>query len=317
MVKKLEIPRDPLSNTKSSLTRVKKDTKGLNSQGSQLTSWFFTYNNYTEACIPLIEKRFKEICSKYIFEREVGKCGTPHLQGMIFLKKRMRWTEFELMKEIHWMKPANETACVKYCQKDFLAGNTDHIYSMGINVVKNKNRPGIDNRRDITWPELNRPFQKWVINKIENQEFDAKCHWIHDNGKGQIGKTTIAKWLAFNYNAVYFNKGENKDICNSVLSEYQAGNPMNVFVVNLPRANKGKISWSAIEQILDGWIYSCKYEGGTCMFEPPHLFIFSNSRPDLIGDPSEDPLTVSRIKCYAINENYDLENDNFWDVEQF
>ena len=69
MVKKLEIPRDPLSNTKSSLTRVKKDTKGLNSQGSQLTSWFFTYNNYTEACIPLIEKRFKEICSKYIFER--------------------------------------------------------------------------------------------------------------------------------------------------------------------------------------------------------------------------------------------------------
>ncbi len=57
------------------------------SQPNQIKNWCFTFNNYSEDDILLLESKFKEICDKYIFEREIGECGTPHLQGFISLKK--------------------------------------------------------------------------------------------------------------------------------------------------------------------------------------------------------------------------------------
>lgn len=313
MPKKIEISRDSLSNTNSLIAddkKVSKNPKPKKIQPNQLLSWFFTFNNYTDADILLLETKFKEICSSYIFEKEVGKSGTPHLQGVIKLKDKMRYSEFELPKSIHWESTKNYDNAVKYCQKDFIAGSTSEIYSHGITIKKM--RPGIDDRRPVILPELNRPFQKFVIDKILKQQFDGKCHWFHDYGKGQLGKTTLAKYIDIEFNAIFFNKGKCEDVCHTVLDCYKAGNPMNIFVVNLPRSNKGKISWCAVEQILDGWIYSCKYEGGKCVFAPPHLFVFSNSRPDMTGFEDEDPITESRIECYGITEDFEIVLDNFW-----
>ena len=38
----------------------------------------------------------------YAFQEETGEQGTPHLQGIISLKKKMRDTEFNLPSKIHW-----------------------------------------------------------------------------------------------------------------------------------------------------------------------------------------------------------------------
>jgi len=62
--------------------------KDIRKRENQLTNWFFTFNNYTADDILLLETKFKTICKKYVFQEEIGlKCGTPHLQGSIHLKK--------------------------------------------------------------------------------------------------------------------------------------------------------------------------------------------------------------------------------------
>lgn len=82
--KNLEIDRDLTldGNTKSS--RVKSQ------QPLQLKQWFFTFNGYLESDILLMEERFKEICFKYVFQEEIGENGNKHLQGNIWLLKKMR-----------------------------------------------------------------------------------------------------------------------------------------------------------------------------------------------------------------------------------
>jgi len=107
-IETIETVKEVESNTKS---QPKK-------QGLQLKSWFFTYNNYTLTDIETIETKFKEICETYVFQQEKGAEGTPHLQGFIKLKKKMRWTEFGLPKEIHWEKPRSDANCEEYCCKE-------------------------------------------------------------------------------------------------------------------------------------------------------------------------------------------------------
>lgn len=55
-------------------------------QPNQLKNWFFTFNNYTEADIEILESKFKKICKKYLFQKEIGHNNKiPHLQGNITL----------------------------------------------------------------------------------------------------------------------------------------------------------------------------------------------------------------------------------------
>lgn len=65
-------------------------------QGNQRINWCFTYNNYEKNEIYKITERLNEISKQYVFQEETGENGTPHLQGVISLKKRMRWSEFKL-----------------------------------------------------------------------------------------------------------------------------------------------------------------------------------------------------------------------------
>ena len=41
------------------------------------------------------------------------------------------------------------------------------------------------------------------------------------------------------------------------------------------------MSYSAIESLKDGLLFSGKYEGGVKLFPPPHVVIFANFLPDM------------------------------------
>lgn len=97
-------------------------------QCTQLMHWCFTWNNYVPADIETLETLFKFICHKYCFQEETGENGTKHLQGVISLKKKMRWTEFGLPKQIHWEKCKCLTAAYKYCSKDDT--RTGNVYTL-------------------------------------------------------------------------------------------------------------------------------------------------------------------------------------------
>ena len=56
-----------------------------------------------------------KICYMYVFQEEKGESGTPHLQGVISLHRRMRRTEFGLSKKIHFEKVKDLTQSYNYC----------------------------------------------------------------------------------------------------------------------------------------------------------------------------------------------------------
>ncbi len=87
-------------------------------------NWAFTINNYVEADIEKLEFIFTQgHCNYLVFGLEVGEEGTPHIQGYVQFKKRLRFNQVKQMvngrahidEEYQNSTPqANES----YCKKD-------------------------------------------------------------------------------------------------------------------------------------------------------------------------------------------------------
>jgi len=88
-------------------------------QGSQLTKFCFTLNNWTQLEYDAI---IRYDCKWIVVGKEIGKEGTPHLQGAIVLNKQMR---FSAIKKIPGLERAHiermmgtDRDSLKYCSKE-------------------------------------------------------------------------------------------------------------------------------------------------------------------------------------------------------
>lgn len=89
---------------------------------SQSKYWCFTINNYTV----LDEQKIRDLfslkkVSYYVFGREVGESGTPHLQGYLELPKKTRLTTLKksLGRHVHLeQRKGSAVQSQEYCQKD-------------------------------------------------------------------------------------------------------------------------------------------------------------------------------------------------------
>lgn len=90
---------------------------------SQSKYWCFTYNNYVENQVELLEQAF---CSAgatyYVFGREVGANGTRHLQGYVEFLKRLRLSQLKSLipiPGIHYeLRRGNASQASDYCKKE-------------------------------------------------------------------------------------------------------------------------------------------------------------------------------------------------------
>lgn len=225
--------------------------------------WFFTFNNYSSEDINVLLKVFNEICYMYAFQEETGENGTPHLQGVISLKKRGRWTEFGLPKTIHWEKPRNITDCYKYATKE--ETRTGEVYVL---------------KYTIPYQFHLTEFYDWeneILEIIKTKPDDRKVYWYW-SVKGNLGKSTFVKHLAMNHKAVLLTKGKYSDICNLIYNANMTVN--NLVIFDLPRNNGNSISYDAIESIKNGMITNMKYETGFICFPSPHILVFANEPPE-------------------------------------
>lgn len=234
----------------------------------QAINWIMTWNNYPVDVFEQIEQHLQPLCDKWIFGKEIGKCGTPHIQGAFKLKKKMRQGSiYKLFGcEFYLDKMKGRWNDQIYCAKE-----GEFICDKPI-----RRKPTL-----ISYDML-RPSQKKIADKFKDYEdalFGRKIYWFWESN-GNWGKSILCKYLV-DFEDAFIVQGKNSDILFGI-AEYvkNNGNSPKIVVLDVPRCNCGHVSYQAIESIKNGLFYSNKYESGMCRFDSPHILVFSNQEPD-------------------------------------
>lgn len=242
-----------------------------------------TFNNYSMTDYENIVNWSNGHCEKWIIGREVGENGTPHLQIWFKTKKRMRFSELKNLPffyKCHIEKAkGSEEDNIEYCSKEGC-----YLHSMNINIKEEVNV--------IT--DLY-PWHEDLADILINCKSDRAIHWIYDP-KGSNGKTQLLKYLVKNYNFLLGGGGKKENIINIVFNNqsYMQRKGLKCCIFDVPRCNKGGISYAALESIKDGVIINHKFETGTFICNSPTICVLSNDLPNI------KMLTEDRWNIYTI-----------------
>lgn len=230
-----------------------------------------TLNNPTEAeraaCLKCLMMFAVWICGD-----EVGESGTPHLQMYFESKTQIEFTSVkEMFPRAHVEKAKGNTKQnIEYCSKE---GN----FKTNASVPLDRRKLLLAKYAEVTW----RPWQQDVINIVEGEPDDRTVHWFWEP-TGNAGKSFLAKFLVLKYRAIICS-GKRDDVFNQVKT-WLDDNPDKLgpvlVVLDCPRCAQEYVSYQAIEALKNGLLYSGKYEGGQCMFDPPHVICLANAPPD-------------------------------------
>ena len=249
-------------------------------QSLQYLHHTFTYNNYPIEAIEILIALFNHIAYDYVFQEEKGENGTPHLQGVISLKKRMRWSEFGLPKDIHWECVKHVPLCYEYCSRSNKrfgkCWSLKYPIPLKLKILEESK------------------FHAWeteLIEFIKTEPDDRSICWYWSK-EGGTGKSTFCRYLVYHYNAILCGKGQYSDIMNMIYKSNM--DKTNIVIFDLPRNNGNKISYSALESIKNGLIVNTKYETGCKIINFPHIIVFSNKPP-----ADGDAMSVDKwvVKC--------------------
>lgn len=244
-----------------------KSSAQLKKQGVQHSYYCFTFNNYTETDLEILETTLTVEGEWFVFQEEEGTEETPHLQGTIKFKKRKRLTELkkQFSIKIHW-EPTNKVpASIEYC--------CDH---------KKRKPNGRLFHKDITLPDIAEPLEVdepygWQLSIMEilSKKPDKRIiNWLWEPN-GNVGKSTFCKYLVVKHNAIMLT-GKSQDMFNAL----KQCKSKRLIIVDTPRSQQDFINYGALEQIKNGLVFSGKYESCQLVFNTPHLIVFSNEPPD-------------------------------------
>ena len=239
-------------------------------QTVQLTSWFFTLNNYTAENIIEIQDKLKPICIWFCFQEEKGENGTEHLQGVFLLKKKMRWSEFNLPKTIHFEKTRNIEKAKEYCLKEESRNGKQWKFGFPIPIK--------------IIQEL-RPWQLKIEELILTEPDDRTINWYWEE-KGNIGKSAFVKYCVIKHQSLFCDGGKKADLINLVFNADME--KAKCIFWDLPRSTRGSISYSTLESVKNGLVCNTKYETGVKAFNPPHIIVFANFPPEKVEELSAD-----------------------------
>jgi hypothetical protein len=257
----------------------------------QRKKWVFTLNNYEQEDVDLIKYFISSQCSIGAFQSEIGETRqTPHLQGFFITLEKRRFTSFKLSEKIHWeLMRGNEKDNLRYCLKD-------HSYDKqaAIRFLHNCSMPvpprmdHLLNRRPIVLKDKDLfLWQKKVCDIVIQEPDDRIIYYKYDSGN--TGKSQLVKKLVMEYEALSVD-GAKGDITYTISAYHKSkGYYPPVIVLDIPRSQNAKWStetsggqsYSAIEAIKNGIFNSTKYESEMITMAPPHIFIFSNSPPNI------------------------------------
>ena len=253
------------------------------SRPSQLTKWFFTWNNYPIDFKKILENKFQINAKKYAFQPELSESGTKHIQGVVFLKKKMRWSQFGLPKDIHWepVKGSDQQAIAYVLKQETRDGQPTWF-----NVIPPQNIEILHFNQMFQW-------QKEVILIINQKPNDRIIFWYYEE-EGRSGKSALVKFLCFKYKAITLT-GRGIDMKNAIVKYKQAhGNYPQIVLFDIPRSAEDFINYPGLEEVKNGCFLSTKYECEMVIMNSPHILCFANFEPDY-GALSMDRWDIRQI----------------------
>lgn len=251
---------------------TQKDTAG-NSDGNtkgKRRCFAFTWNNYPTDHFKLFDTVAQLSGCKYVYQEETGESGTPHLQGAIYFENARSWASVrKLMDGWHLEIARNWMSCVKYATKEDTRTGDQYSNFLTFSV------------RDPLQGKDLYPWQVDVMNLISSTcSDDRTVHWFVDT-KGAKGKTSLCKHILLSQVGwLFLSAGRGSDILCSVAAYLKSGKKLRGILANYSRDKEGFISYSALESIKDGLIFSTKYESQHAIFDTPHVICFANWSPN-------------------------------------
>jgi len=275
-------------NTKNTVELGNTKTNSKRSRG-----YCFTLNNYTEEEYENIKENLhKNTVLKYILGREVGKQGTPHLQGYLYFKEGQT---FDYVKnKVVGPRSHIEKAKGTPKQNKNYCGKDDDYISKGFEEKEENSydkeqkiilAARLDRLRaeyeNVVW----KPWQRQVLDILETKADTRTIHWVYDP-IGNSGKSYLTKYIYLTRKIIIAD-GKKDNVFNQVCTMVN-GDKKNkvlpeepeVVLLDIPRSSEGYINYGVLEQLKNGLIYSGKYEGGICAFEALHVIVFANFHPD-------------------------------------
>lgn len=247
------------------------------------TEWCFTFNNYTVEDIDNLVGLFRSLGAIYLFQRERGESGTPHLQGVVrFAKSLTPIQEFAKVyprfSAIHWEICRSWDHSVRYCSKTESREEGTEPYG---------------NTRAISVPVIY-GWQSHLVDVLLPSFSPRSVHWFHEP-VGGVGKSLLVRYLCMTRNAILV-AGKDSDIkCGvSTYTERMGAGP-ELVIVDVPRCSAGYVSYSGIEQVANGCFFSSKYESMQVIIEPPIMLVFANVPPDM------SKMSYDRWRIFRIN----------------
>lgn len=265
------------------------NTKPLSSPTQRSRGWSFTLNNYSDEDYELLKAHLHSTSLKYVIGKEVGEKGTPHLQGYCYYKNPQTLTHMKkINSRIHWERSlGSPEQNLTYCSKD---GNfTEH----GMIPLKEKIKQKLLNKyKTVVW----KPWQQKVLDIIDEEPDSRTINWIYDK-IGNSGKSFLTKYLALTHELIIAD-GKKDNILHQVHKKLnEEEKEFRIVLLDIPRSSEGYINYGVLEQLKNGIIYSGKYEGGLCLFDNVHVFVFANFYPNT------DEFSEDRWNIIDIGEN--------------
>lgn len=235
-------------------------------KSKEVKRWCFTLNNWNDTELNKIINSAVKHSFSYIIGKEVGEQGTPHLQGYINFPKKHSLSAVKKLIEcdrVHLEAcKGSEKQNADYCMKDgnYITNIKEYQPKKPLKVIS----------------ELS-PWQKEIEQLFFTEPDGRTVHWYWES-VGKVGKSQFCRYMYIKHKALVIQGGKLSDIMN-IIYNCDIDN-LQMILIDIPRKNGNKISYSAVECILNGMITNTKFETGTLVFNPPHVVVLCNYPPD-------------------------------------
>lgn len=252
----------------------------------------FTINNPTEQDRELLEQAFEDGIITYMIQgEEVGKEGTPHIQGYLELKNQLRMSslkKFMPRAHIEARKGTNKQA-ILYCQKD-------GIY----NEWGTKKKPGARTDLKQVKKQVNEGAKMWDILQdsfnYQSIKFAEKMIQYAPLSKERHEITVVWLWGATGSGKTEYGyelMGPDYWRSNSTLQWFDGYDKNPHVLINEFRADFCPLH--TLLELLDGYDMRVPIKGGFTIWSPRYIVITSIFHPSMVYSGANNPEPIKQL----------------------